>query len=45
MDGKIVKKYDSIKDAAKAVFCSAGWLSVACRNNKTAKGYKWKRLT
>ncbi len=43
MDGKIVKKYDSITDAAKAIPVHESCIHRACKYNKTAGGYLWKK--
>lgn len=34
VNGKIIKTYDSIRNAEKAMACSESWLSEACGNKK-----------
>lgn len=41
---EIIKIYDGIKDAEKALNVSHGWLSKAARQDKIAYGYRWKIL-
>ncbi len=39
---EIIKIYDGIKDAEKALGVSHGWISKAAKQNKIAYGYRWK---
>lgn len=41
---EIIKIFDGIKDAEKAMNISHGWLSRAARQGKIAYGYRWKLL-
>jgi hypothetical protein len=42
LQGKKLKTYSSIKDAAAAIGCCTETISAAARKNKKAKGYIWK---
>lgn len=42
MDGKHIKTFSSIKDAAHAVGVSPGAISMALSQNKRSAGFKWK---
>ena len=39
---EIIKVFDGVKDAEKALKVSHGWLSKAAKANKVAYGYRWK---
>ena len=39
---EIIKIFDGVKDAEKALKVSHGWLSKAAKANKVAYGYRWK---
>ena len=39
---EIIKIYDGVKDAEKALNVSHGWISKAARQDKVAYGYRWK---
>ena len=41
---EIIRIFDGVKDAEKALNVSHGWLSKAARQDKTAYGFKWKFL-
>ena len=41
---EIIKIYDGIKDAEKALGVSHGWISKAAKQNKIAYGYRWKLM-
>ena len=41
---EIIKVYDGIKDAEKALGVSHGWISKAAKQNKIAYGYRWKLM-
>ena len=41
---EIIKIYDGVKDAEKALGVSHGWISKAARQNKVAYGYRWKLM-
>jgi hypothetical protein len=43
MDGNIIKKYDSLKEASKGVgLCPSAISKAVLKINNTAGGYKWK---
>ena len=39
---EVIKIYDGVKDAERALNVSHGWLSKAARSNRIAYGYRWK---
>lgn len=41
---EIIRIFDGVKDAEKALNVSHGWLSKAARQNKIAYGFRWKFL-
>lgn len=42
--GELIKIFDGVKDAERALGVSHGWLSKAANQGKIAYGYKWKFL-
>lgn len=44
LDGKLIKTFDSLREAAKEVgAANTSGITIACQNpNRTAKGFKWK---
>ena len=41
---KIIKVFDGVKDAEKALNVSHGWISKAAKQEKIAYGFRWKFL-
>lgn len=41
---EIIRIFDGVKDAEKALQVSHGWISKAAKNDKVAYGYRWKFL-
>lgn len=43
--GEFIKRFDSLKDAAKSVGKTHQRISLSCANDTTAYGYKWKYVS
>ena len=43
-NGKLIKKYPSVKDASSALLVSISMINTAIRENRLCKGYRFKRV-